>query len=330
MNGVMGTIIIDLVAFNNTLYAHTGYEVYQSADGGGSWKKLWNHGQEAVLNIPTTRLSYESKLIPVGNLLYSLSGVGDNLRIFRLSTNENMLIPVQGVPVFDRRKLAYEKYYKSKNQENLRFGRLKVETAAASRDVFYVEWLGELFKWKVGDSEWTSTGLVDGSHLPNDFRKGFKLAVLGETVYVGKREGKLFQSLDEGESWKDVTPNLPLSFTRFNDIAFVGSTLYVATDSAVMVSQTGEQWYVPTDNAGERPIINRFAIDESKVYGIGDAGGYRLDTRMQWEQISSEVPNEISALAIANDKVYGATDQVYSAKENGLFYISLEENKKNK
>ena len=55
MNGVMGTIVIDLVAFNNRLYAHTGYEVYQSTDGGVSWKKLWNHGQEAVLNIPTTR-----------------------------------------------------------------------------------------------------------------------------------------------------------------------------------------------------------------------------------------------------------------------------------
>ena len=47
---------------------------------------------------------------------------------------------------------------------------------------------------------------------------------------------------------------------------------------------------------------------------------------MQWEQISSEVPNEISAFAIANDKFYSATDQVYSAKENGLFYILLEEN----
>ena len=327
MNGVMGAIIIDLVAFNSRLYAHTGYEVYQSTDAGVSWKKLWNHGQEAVLNIPTTRVSYESKLIPVGDILYSLSSVGDRVGIFRLSTNGDILVPVQGVPVFDRRKLAYAKYHKSKDREDLRVGRLKAETAAASRDTFYVEYLGELFKWKLGDSEWTSTGLVDDNHLPyNDFRKGFKLAVLGKTVYVGKREGKLFQSLDEGESWRDVTPNLPLRFTRFNDIIFVGSTLYVATDNGVMVSQTEQRWRVLTDNAGERPIINKFAVDGSKVYGIGDAGGYRLDTLMKWEQIFSEVPSEIKTLAIINDKLYSATDYVKRLKEKGLFYISLEEN----
>ena len=327
MNGMMGTIVIDIVAFNSRLYAHTGYEVYQSTDGGVSWKKLWNHGQEAVLNIPTTRLSFESKLIPVGNILYSLSSVGDNLSIFRLSTDGDMLIPVQGVPVFDRRKRAREKYYKSKDREDLWEGRLKTETAAASRDVFYVECLGELFKWKLSDSEWTSTGLVDDSHLPYDnFRRGFKLAVLGETVYVGKRDGKLFQSLDEGGSWRDVTPSLPLRFSRFNDIVSVGSILYVATDNGVMVSQTEERWLVLTDSTGERPIISRFAVAGSKVYGIGDAGGYRLDTRMQWEQIFSGVPNEISTLAIANGKLYGATDYVDRIKEKGLFYISLEEN----
>ena len=327
MNGVMGTIIMDLVAFNNRLYAHTGYEVYQSTDGGVSWKKLWNHGQEAVLNIPTTRISYESKLIPVGNVLYSLSGVGDNLSVFRLSTDSDMLIPVQGVPVFDRRKRAYEKFYKSKDREDLRAGRLNTETAAASRDVFYVECLGELFKWKLGDSEWTSTGLVDGSHLRYDnFRKGFKLAVSGETVYVGKRDGKLFKSLDEGESWRDITPSLPLRFTRFNDIVFVGSTLYIATDNGVMVSKTAGQWLVPTDNAGERPIINNFAVDGSKVYGVSDVGVYRLDTHNQWKQVPTDVPSGLVSLAITNDRLYGATDQVDSAKENGLFYISLEEN----
>ncbi|MDE0689027.1 MAG: sigma-70 family RNA polymerase sigma factor [Candidatus Poribacteria bacterium] len=329
MNGVIGTIVMDLVAFNNRLYAHTGYEVYQSTDGGVSWKKLWNHGQEVVINIPTTRISYESKLIPVGDILYSLSSVGDHLSIFRLSTDGDMLIPVQGVPVFDRKKLDYEKYHKSKDREDLHVARLKTETAAASRDTFYVEYRGELFKWKLGDSEWTSTGLVDGSHLPlpfSNFRKGFKLAVLGETVYVGKREGKLFQSLDEGKSWRDLTSNLPLRFTRFNDIVFVDSTCYVATDNGVMVSQTGEQWHVLTDNAGERPIISRFAVDGSKVYGIGDAGGYRLDTHMQWEQIFSGVPDEIKTLAIANGKFYSATDYVKRLKEKGLFYISLEEN----
>ena len=279
MNGVIGTRIVDLVAFNNTLYAHTGYEVYQSTDEGVSWKKLWNHEREAVLNIPTTRMIYAPKLIPVGDTLYSLAGPetgADNVGIFRLSTDGDMLIPVQGVPIFDREKVGYEKFhYKSKDRgEYIRIFRLRTKTAAASRDVFYVEYGGELYKWKLGDSEWTGTGLVDdGYRYDGKFGlgEGFKLAVLGETVYVGKRNGELFQSLDEGESWRDITSSLPLRFTRFNDMVFVGATLYVATDNGVMVSNTAEHWHVLTESAGTRPIINNFAVDGTKVYGISDA-----------------------------------------------------------
>ena len=326
MNGVMGTTIIDLVSFNNTLYAHTGYEVYQSTDAGVSWKKLWNHEREAVLNIPTTRMIYAPKLIPIGDTLYSLAGPetgADNVGIFRLSTDGDMLIPVQGVPIFDREKVGYEKFhYKSKDRgEYIRIFRLRTKTAAASRDVFYVEYGGELYKWKLGDPEWTSTGLVDDEHWYDDhrysYRKGFKLAVLGETVYVGKRKGELFQSLDEGESWRDVTSSLPLRFTRFKDMVFVESTLYVATDNGVMLSKTSEHWHVPTDSAGTRPIVNRLAVDGSKVYGISDAGVYRLDARNRWKLISTEVPDEIISLAITNDRLYSVVDR------QGIFHTSL-------
>ena len=328
MNGVMGTTIIDLVSFNNTLYAHTGYDVYQSTDAGVSWKKLWNHEREAVLNIPTTRMIYAPKLIPIGDTLYSLAGPetgADNVGIFRLSTDGDMLIPVQGVPIFDREKVGYEKFhYKSKDRgEYIRIFRLRTKTAAASRDVFYVEYGGELYKWKLGDPEWTSTGLVDDGYRydgsRDDYRKGFKLAVLGETVYAGNRNGKLFQSFDEGGSWRDITPSLPLRFTRFNDIVFVESTLCVATDNGVMVSQTGEQWYVLTDNAEERPIINNFAVGGSKVYGISDAGVYRLDTRNRWKQVSTEVPSGIVSSAIINDRLYSIVNR------QGIFHTSLTE-----
>ena len=64
-----------------------------------------------------------------------------------------------------------------------------------------------------------------------------------------------------------------------------------------------------TDNAGERPIINRFAVDGSKVYGIGDVGVYRLDTRNRWKQISTDVPDEIVSLAITNDRLYSVVNR---------------------
>ena len=323
MNGVAGTVIIDLVAFNNRLYAHTGYEVYQSTDAGVSWKKVGVDRQEGVLN-PRTKVAYESKLVVVNNTLYLLSSEADSFKIFRLSTDGDMLIPVQGVPVFDRKKLGYEKYfYRSKDQEYIRIDRLRTETAAASHDVFYVEYMGELYKWKLGDPKWTSTGLVDDNYQHGEnvekYRGGFKLAVLGETLYVGKRDGKLFQSLDEGDSWRDVTPSLPLRFTVFKKVAFIGSTLYVSTEEGILASQTGEHWRVLTDSSGKRPIIDRFATDGIKVYGIGDAGIYCLDTRRQWKKISSEVIGDIISTAIVKNRLYSAVNR------RGMFHISLEE-----
>ncbi len=95
-----------------------------------------------------------------------------------------------------------------------------------------------------------------------------------------------------------------------------------------MASQTGENWRVLTDGIGTRTVIDKLGVDGTTVYGAGDAGGYRLNTRMQWEQISSEVPNVISDLVIANDKLYSATDLVSRGEKKGLFYISLEENEK--
>ncbi len=327
MDGIVGTLITDLVAFGDRLYAHNGYEVYQSTDAGVSWEIVPADRQKAGFSPFTTSVTVDLKLMVVDNILYFLlSGgpTGANVGIFRLSADGDRFIPVQGAPIFDRYKLADEKY-KSKERDYLHVSRLRTETAAASRNVFYIEYIGELFKWKLGDPEWTSTGLIEDNHSETSIQV-FKLAVSGETVYAGKRDGQLFQSLDEGESWRDVTPTLPLRFTHFKDIVFAEASVYVATDNGVMASHTGENWRVLTDGIGTRVVIDKFAVDGTTVYGAGDAGSYRLNARAQWEQISSEVPNTVSDLVIANDKLYSATDLLSGAKDHGLFYISLEEN----
>ena len=134
-------------------------------------------------------------------------------------------------------------------------------------ETFYAEYQRKLFKWQPGDSEWKDTGLVDtGEPSDADPKYGFKLAVSGETVYVGKRDGRLFQSLDSGDSWKDITPTLPRSFGRFKEIVFAGSTVYVATDNGVLASQTGAHWRVITDDV----VIDRLAVNGLTVYGAGE------------------------------------------------------------
>ena len=86
----------------------------------------------------------------------------------------------------------------------------------------------------------------------------------------------------------------------------------------VLSSETGGHWRVITDSTGARPIIGKFAGDNTTVYGIGDMGVYRLDTDRQWERMSSEVLGEVNALAVINDNLYSAIE------ERGIFHISLE------
>ena len=352
MDGMVGTRLKDLVVFNNKLYAHNGYAVYQSTDEGVSWKKL--SISEATFGKVTTiihgllkpesaRISqyFNSKLVVDDNNLYLISPETNNLQISRVVTDGNIRSPVQSIPASDDKGLSHKLRAGSEAAQEIHLseGAEKEHSAAVSivpppirgeeattrmivvcNDVFYAEHRRTLFKWRLGASEWISTGLTDMSQesYDND-SEDLKLAVSGETIYVGKRDGKLFQSLDGGSSWRDVTPSLPLHFTRFTEIIFADSTVYVATDEGVLSSETGAHWRVLTDSAGTRPIIDRFAVDGPTVYGVGNVGAYRLNTGNQWKQVSSEALGETAALAVINDKLYSAI------KDRGIFHISLAE-----
>ena len=320
MDGVLGTRVIDLISFNDRLYANNSYELFQSTDAGVSWQRVpmvtdrvpSESVKQKSFDVNSVNVNYGSKFVVSDNALYFVLPVGNFLQIFRLSTDSNMLIPVQGIPTFEVEETTrldsehYESYPET-------------ATVAISRNVFYVEYKRKLFKWRLGDSEWINTGLIDTSEaIDQGSHAGFRISASKETIYVGKRDGRLFQSLDEGSTWRDVTPNLPLRFTRFKEIVFSGSTVYVATDEGVLVSETGEHWRVITDRADTRIVITRFTVDGTDVYGVGDAGVYRLDTRGRWEQASSEVTGKIVALAVTQDRFYGAVE------ERGIFHISLE------
>ena len=208
MDGIVGTKANDLVVFNNRLYTHTGYEVYQSTDEGVSWKKLSISDDFAVeqsalepLNQDRLRVHapLNSKLMVDGSSLYFVSPERHILQIYRLSANGDTLIPVQEISTFD-----HESFPPAPEKE------AKVKAILASNNVFYAEYKRRLFKWKLGDPKWTDTGLVDtGKQTDADLKNSFTLAVSAEILYVGMRNGKLFQSLDAGDTWRDVTSSLP-------------------------------------------------------------------------------------------------------------------------
>ena len=327
MDGVLGTRITDLVVFNNRLYAHTGHGIFQSTNEGATWKKVGIGGakvfHDSVEHDPSRLdLDFDSQFMIDSGILYFISPENNHLRISRLSGDDNKLIPVQTTPAFDSERAG-----KNQLPETTRSVEewVEIKSFAISEGVFYAEYNRRLFKWRLGNSAWKDTGLVDlGKPSDIDFLDGFKLAASREILYVGKRDGRLFQSLDEGTNWRDVTPNLPLRFTSFKEIAFVGSTVYVATDAGVLVSETGEHWRVIMDRSGTPIVINHFAMNHfavtgPRVYGGGDMGVYGIDTDGRWRQIASEVPGKVVSLDIINNKLYGAT------KDRGIFQISLAE-----
>ena len=315
MSGMVGTKMRNLVAFKNALYVHNDGKIVKSTDGGESWKPV---NFKKGVGVPHDRDFPNKRLVVADGILYGVfrdrilsSPVTgkSKIRVFRLSADGNTLSPVRGVPSLEFDDKRYG--------EDLSAGEVTLGRLAVSNKTFYIEYRRELYKCEPNTLEWRSTGLIDSGKQPSNSRKGVSLAVSGETVYAGLREGKLFQSLDNGNNWKDITPNLPLSFNRFREIIFVDSAIYVSTDKGVLTSETGEHWRVLTDSEGERLIVVSLAVDDTTVYGVCKAGAYRLDNHGKWKQVSPEVPYGIRELVFANDKLYIITHQ------RGILHILL-------
>ena len=70
-----GTRIKDMVSFNSRLYAYTGNEVFQSINGGRTWKGVRvgdeQEPPELIAKEPSgIHPSFDSKLVITGNALY--------------------------------------------------------------------------------------------------------------------------------------------------------------------------------------------------------------------------------------------------------------------
>ena len=194
---------------------------------------------------------------------------------------------------------------------------------AVSDDTYYVEYEQRLFRWKPGMTEWYDTGLKDEAKPPNlsnlhsaEYAEandliqslGVKLAVSGKTLYVGKQDGHLMQSFDEGDTWNDVTADLPFSVAAYNTVAFAGSTVYVATDKGVAYASDGKRWHKVTDAEGAPLVIEKFAVDGTTLYGATEQQVYELtENSSTWKQMTPEVPSTIISFTIDDNTLYVGT-----------------------
>ncbi|MXV77047.1 sigma-70 family RNA polymerase sigma factor [Candidatus Poribacteria bacterium] len=179
---------------------------------------------------------------------------------------------------------------------------------AIGNDTFYMEYNFKLFRWMPGETEWYDTGLEETVELTLDtIRKDLILAVSGDTVYVGKRDGHLVVSFDKGNNWTDLTPALPFHVDTFKDIVVDGMKAYVATDAGIIRTDDGRNWHTVTDSEGVNLIMEHLAVDESVLYGVtGHSGIYRLENG-SWKQVVSNTPESVTSLAVSGDTIYVGT-----------------------
>ena len=312
VNGMTGPSMHDLIALNHRLYMHIGRDIVQSIDGGETWHSVRFNTHEHTPKLDND-FYRNIKLTIADDGLYAISIRENKPSIFRTSAAGDELIPIQGVPAFEAEAILDT----SNSVDDMMWNLLRkkntyISAFAVEGGTFYTEYKQRLFKWKLGDSEWADTGLVN-SDFPS------VVAVSGKTIYAGNENGELFQSFDGGDSWRDITSTLPVPFAHFKEMTFVDSMICVATDKGVLISQTGEHWRVITDKNRTHTLIDKFAVDGTTLYGVSDSGAYRLDPRGKWELLSSDVPRSpIASLVISNDRLYAGT------YDQGMFHILLE------
>ena len=325
MKGIIGTDIRDLVSFKNQLYTHTANEILMSDDNGETWTSI------AADSDDDSPFRYRNPILTVvDNTLYAIVGnYGNSPKICRLSDSGDKLIPLQEIPDFQKIsgkgivKENTETTYTGKEIGSLhdKLQNLKVvlnlneiSSMAISGKTFYVVYNRHLIKWKPGFSQWIDTGFNTGIEKDSH---GIILSAYGKTVYFGRQDGRLFQSLDEGEKWTDITTELPIQFEDFDDIIFTDSGVFIATDKGVLTSQTGKQWRGIEDRNGSNIKMRSFAVDRSEVYGVHRSGIYKYNDDCKWELISPALPDTAYHITVHNDKFLIGTFQL------GIFQIPL-------
>ena len=342
MNGTVNSNVLNLVVFKNVLYALTSTKMLKSADGGESWESAGSisANEKAAHRLPfmtspfmaSLRKGVTTKIATANGILYVSNSEHDGVTLYRLSDDGNAFLLVEDAPDFEEDTLEMEWQKKRMEATRNRYrveGTMKAKNAAQNRiyeeqetngtftvadDTVFMEYRHKLYRWQFDETGWHDTGLEDHAEISPIGRKGLALAVSGNTVYAGKREGELFVSQDGGDTWNNVTQDLAFPFGHFKEIRFAGSTVYVSTDMGVMHSSNSETWNVLTDADDNRLIMDRIVVEGVMVYGVCDSGIYETDNQTnRWKQVVPELPHTAISFAIDGDTFYIGT------KQNGVF-----------
>ena len=311
--GLVNTDVWQLIAVNGTLYANSLNGFVYSIDGGESW-------------IPVNGdTGYITRIVESNGEIFVRDDTLGTPRFFRLSTKDNSLANISEIPVLEKidpykDPLQINRDVRNVGHGNGLFSESQLGGIAVDNGTYYVEYAYQLFRWQSGNMQWLNTGLLDRGVSVSEDRSfcyannlfidavGFRFAVSDNTIYVGKKEGQLMQSLDGGLTWTDVTGNLPDPIDHYKAIAFAGDFVYVATDKGVVMSTNGTDWFTLTDAEGKPLIITMFGIEGTTVYGESKGCIYQVNDGMaMWTRVTPNIPYTITCMDVDGNTLYVGT-----------------------
>ena len=301
--GIINTYIENLVFFRNALYTIiTGDGIVKSVDGGNSWVTA-NDGL-VVSDGGTLTVSGGKLYAATNETNYRLNPPTSG--VYCLADDGNSWVPIQ-----TNMQSSNDRIY-------------GVNQLIVSGETFYV--VGQMgqgtrvYRWRVGEDLWTQL-------KTQDFLNWGALTVSGRTVYISPAEGKLFRSFDEGDTWTDVSQNLPNWDQQIGlyDLTFVGETVYADSYDRILRSIDGGETWTSIDTGLRNSGIAMQLVDGTTLYGTNPHGIFRLTQGSDsWEKLASMqriyVPSaHITSLAFDGTTFYAGTEA------EGVYRLSLDE-----